>query len=215
MNCPFCSGSETRVVDSRLSEPGDAVRRRRECSGCGNRFTTYERVEGVALTVVKRDGRREPFDRDKLLGGLLRAATKRPVQVPELEAVADDIAAQVRRGGGEVEAELIGEHALRALIGLDRVAAIRFASVYRRFEDRSEFEAELRRLEQEPVALADQLALEGAGSAGVAGTPAGAAAERGLEAPVPSGPKGSIPDPLTEGRGEAKRTKRREHVAQP
>jgi transcriptional repressor NrdR len=192
------------VVDSRLSEPGDAVRRRRECTGCGNRFTTYERVEGVALTVVKRDGGREPFDRDKLLGGLLRAATKRPVQVPELEAVADDIAAQVRRGGGEVESELIGEHALRALIGLDRVAAIRFASVYRRFEDLAQFEAELQRLEREPTALADQLALGGEGATEAAG-----------EGPVPSGSAGSIPDPLTEGRGEAKRTKRREHVAQP
>lgn len=206
MFCPFCSGSETRVVDSRLSEPGDAVRRRRECAGCGNRFTTYERVEGVALTVVKRDGSRQPFDRDKLLGGLLRAATKRPVQVPELEAVADEIAAQVRRGGGEAGAELIGEHALRALIGLDRVAAIRFASVYRRFDDLAQFEAELRRLEAEPLALADQLALDG---------PSEARPKAREDAPVPSGANGSMAGPLVEGRGEAKSTKRRENVAQP
>jgi len=208
--CPFCSGSETRVLDSRLSEPGDAVRRRRECSGCGNRFTTYERVEGVSLTVVKRDGSREPFDRDKLLGGLLRAATKRPVQVPELEAVADDIAAQVRRGGGEVEAELIGEHALRALIALDRVAAIRFASVYRRFDDLAQFEAELRRIEAEPLALADQLALEGSAEGRVEGSP-----EASGDGPVPSGPGGRILAPLVEERGEAKSAKRRENVAQP
>lgn len=206
MNCPFCSGSETRVLDSRLSQPGDAVRRRRECAGCDNRFTTYERVEGIPLTVVKRDGGHEPFDRDKLLGGLLRAATKRPVQVPELEAVADEIAAQLRRGGGEAESELIGEHALRALIGLDRVAAIRFASVYRRFDDLAQFEAELRRLESEPLALADQLALEGAGE-GRSG--------RRRSAPVPSGPDGSMADPLVEGRGAEKQTNRREHVAQP
>lgn len=208
MNCPFCSGSETRVIDSRLSEPGDAVRRRRECAGCGNRFTTYERVEGISLTVVKRDGGREPFDRDKLLGGLLRAATKRPVQVPELEAVADEIAAEVRRGGGEAAAELIGEHALRALIGLDRVAAIRFASVYRRFDDLAQFEAELRRLEEEPVALSDQLALGSAEDAREGSRdPSG-------DDPVPSDSEGSIPAPLVEGRGEAKRN-RREHVAQP
>ncbi len=186
------------------------MRRRRECSGCANRFTTYERVEGISLTVVKRDGSREPFDRDKLLGGLLRAATKRRVQVPELEAVADEIAAELRRGGGEAEAELIGEHALRALIGLDRVAAIRFASVYRRFDDLAQFEAELRRIESEPLALSDQLALDGAPETSRERSP-----EPPGEVPVPSGPNGKVADPLVEGRGEAKSTNRRDHAAQP
>ena len=157
MHCPLCSFDATRVVDSRLAEPGDSVRRRRECAGCGARFTTYERVEGVSLAVRKRDGRLEAYDRQKLLGGLLRAATKRPVSVPELEAVAQGIEAQVRRAGGEMEAERIGELALRALIGIDRVAAIRFASVYRKFDGLDDFEAELRRLEAQPDAAPDQL----------------------------------------------------------
>ena len=160
MKCPFCEFESTRVTDSRLCDPGDAIRRRRECAGCEQRFTTYERVEGVSLTVRKRDGSAEPFDRDKLLGGLLRAATKRPLKVPELEALADSIAAHVRAEGGEAEAERVGELALRGLISLDRVAAIRFASVYRRFEDLSEFDAELQRIEREPVASSDQMALD-------------------------------------------------------
>src|SRR5918999_5178731 len=96
VHCPYCGFADTRVVDSRLAEPGDAVRRRRECAGCETRFTTYERCEGITLVVRKRDGRLEPFDRQKLLGGLLRAATKRPLQVPELEALVDSIAAEVR-----------------------------------------------------------------------------------------------------------------------
>ncbi len=197
MNCPFCEGSSTRVADSRLCEPGDAVRRRRECAECGRRFTTYERVEGVALTVRKRDGSAEPFDRDKLLGGLLRAATKRPLQVPELEALADSIALVVRARGGEAEAEDVGELALRGLIGLDRVAAIRFASVYRRFEDLSEFEAELERLELEPVPSADQLALEAAA--------------------IPSGSRESIPTPSRRPRGgdRGKESRRRENAKHP
>lgn len=157
MYCPFCAFDATRVVDSRLAEPGDSVRRRRECAGCGARFTTYERVEGVSLRVRKRDGRLEPYDRQKLLGGLLRAATKRPVSVPELEAVAGGIEAHIRSRGGEMEAERIGELALRGLIGLDRVAAIRFASVYRNFDGLDDFESELRRLEEQPPALPDQL----------------------------------------------------------
>ena len=206
MNCPFCEFESTRVVDSRLCEPGDAIRRRRECAGCGERFTTYERVEGIALTVRKRDGRAEPFDRDKLLGGLLRAATKRPLQVPELEALADSIAAAVRSQGGEAEVEFVGELALRGLISLDRVAAIRFASVYRRFEDLAEFEAELRRLEAEPITDADQLDLEAA-LAGVAGDQSAA--------PVLSDAQANIADPPSdtfEGDDRGKNFTGREHV---
>lgn len=193
-------------MDSRLCEPGDAIRRRRECAGCGERFTTYERVEGIALTVRKRDGRAEPFDRDKLLGGLLRAATKRPLQVPELEALADSIAAAVRSQGGEAEVEFVGELALRGLISLDRVAAIRFASVYRRFEDLAEFEAELRRLEAEPITDADQLDLEAA-LAGVAGDQSAA--------PVLSDAQANIADPPSdtfEGDDRGKNFTGREHV---
>jgi transcriptional repressor NrdR len=199
MRCPYCSFDSTRVVDSRLTEPGEAVRRRRECAGCGARFTTYERSEGIALAVRKRDGRLEPFDRDKLLGGLLRAATKRPIEVSELEAVADSIASEVRRGGGEADAERIGELALRGLIRLDRVAAIRFASVYRRFEDLAEFEAELRRLEAEPVLLEDQLALASEGA-------------------IPSDPEASIrlsPAGPTRGSKEGPSPRRRDHAEHP
>jgi transcriptional repressor NrdR len=159
MQCPFCESASTRVVDSRLTESRDAVRRRRECEACGNRFTTYERTE-VSMTVVKRDGKRERFDRDKLLRGLERAAAKRPIEAGRLEQVADGIAAAVRRRGGEADAEWIGELALGGLARLDRVAAVMFASVYRSIEDLSAFEAELRRLESEPVAGPDQLAIE-------------------------------------------------------
>lgn len=151
MRCPFCSSSSTRVVDSRLTEPGDAVRRRRECEECSGRFTTYERVEGPAVTVLKRDGRRERFDRQKLLRGLERAANKRPVSEEQLEALADSIAAAVRRGGPEARAEDIGELAVRGLAALDPVSGIQFAAVYRNFADLDELEAEVRRLKRAAV----------------------------------------------------------------
>jgi len=159
MRCPLCQFDSTRVVDSRLADPSDAVRRRRECGGCGGRFTTFERAESISLAVRKRGGRSEDFDRQKLLGGLLRAATKRPLQVQQLEAVVNSIEADIRRSGGEANAERIGELALRALIGLDRVAAIRFASVYRDFNSLEDFEAELRRLAVQPISVADQLSI--------------------------------------------------------
>jgi len=145
-------------VDSR--EAADAVRRRRECEHCGERFTTYERADAVRMYVVKRDGHREPFDRDKLLRGLQRAAAKRPIEPERLEEVVDSIEAAVRREGGEAPAEWVGELALGGLARLDRVAAVMFASVYRSIEDLSAFEAELRRLESEPVAGPDQLSIE-------------------------------------------------------
>jgi transcriptional repressor NrdR len=195
--CPFCGFDSTRVVDSRLTEPGDAVRRRRECAGCGNRFTTYERAENVALVVIKRDGRRENFDRQKLMGGLLRAAAKRPVKVPELEAVVDSIAAEVRRNGGELDSVRVGELALRGLASVDRVAGMLFAAVYRSIADLEEFEAELRRLESEPVPGADQLP---------------------LGAVDPSDPRASIDRPPAErssGREGALEPLRRGHAAHP
>src|SRR3954449_7795730 len=132
MRCPYCSHSSTKVIESRLTDPA-SVRRRRQCEGCGERFTTYERAEATPVTVVKRDGRREQFDRQKLLGGLMRAANKRPVSEEQLEELADSIASEVRRGGPRVDASEVGELALQGLARLDPVSGIQFASVYRNF----------------------------------------------------------------------------------
>src|SRR3954452_14635308 len=164
MLCPYCSHAGSRVLESRLPDPG-AVRRRRECTSCGERFTTYERAEAPPLTVLKRDGRREQFDRQKLLRGLVRAANKRPLSEAALEELADSIVARVRtRGGPEVDASLLGELSLRGLAELDPVSGLLFASVYRNFRDLSELEAELQRIRSEPVAGDDQLALDQAAS---------------------------------------------------
>jgi transcriptional repressor NrdR len=160
MRCPFCSSPKTGVVETRLSELGDSVRRRRECSECGERFTTYERIEAPPITVVKRDGAKERFDRQKLLRGLVRAANKRPVSDDQLEGLADSIAASLRGRGPDVAAEEIGELALRGLAALDPVTAIQFASVYRNFADLNELEAEVRRLKEEPIPGSDQLPLD-------------------------------------------------------
>jgi transcriptional repressor NrdR len=150
MRCPFCGQTETHVVDSRLTEPQDAVRRRRRCRICDRRFTTYERYDQGPLYLRKRDGGRQPFDRGKLMAGLERAAIKRPLEREQLEALVDRIVAELRAEGGTPEAERVGELALRGLKELDRVAYVRFASVYRKFEDVAEFEGELARLEMEP-----------------------------------------------------------------
>src|SRR5688572_6284631 len=147
MRCPFCDDGESQVVDSRLSEAGDAVRRRRRCPSCDRRFTTYERYDQGPIYIRKRDGARQPFDRTKLLAGLERAATKRPIEREQLDAVVDQIVAELRAEGGTADTERVGELALRGLKELDRVAYVRFASVYRKFEDVAEFEAELERLE--------------------------------------------------------------------
>ena len=168
MRCPFCSSDESRVVDSRDTEAGDAVRRRRECLVCERRFTTYERVDEMPLMVQKRDGSREVFDRDKLLRGLMRACVKRDIAQLRLEQLVDEVEHRLRQAGpairhGEpVPSVEIGELALRLLRGLDKVAYVRFASVYRQFEDVEEFQDELTRLEddvpqlegQEPLAAA-------------------------------------------------------------
>ncbi len=164
MRCPFCSFDSTRVVDSRLTDPGDSIRRRRECAGCGNRFTTHERAEEVPIDVVKRDGTTQRFDRRKLLRGLVRAAGGRPVGGEQLEELADSIAAEIRRTGGgaaEVKAERIGDLAERGLARLDPVTAIQFASVYRRLSDLDELEAVVRKLREEPNPGAEQLPFEG------------------------------------------------------
>ncbi len=147
MNCPFCGDPDNRVVDSRDVRDGSEVRRRRECTGCGRRFTTYERVDELPTTVVKRDGRRESFDREKLLNGLLRACEKRPVPRVELEAIVDAVESQVAsREVREMSTEEIGNAVIEELRRLDQVAYVRFASVYRRFEDVSQFMDELKGL---------------------------------------------------------------------
>ena len=147
MNCPFCEHGETKVVDSRVAGRG-AIRRRRECLLCAQRFTTFERVEETPLYVVKRDGSRQPFDRAKLLAGLTRACVKRPVSLEQIERAAVTIEVGLRNGvRDEVEASRIGDEALTVLRDLDRVAYVRFASVYRDFQDVDEFKRELVRLE--------------------------------------------------------------------
>ena len=150
MHCPFCAHGDSQVVDSRLSDPGDAVRRRRVCRSCERRFTTYERYDEGPLYIRKRGGQREPFERAKVLAGLERAAIKRPIEREQLEAVVDRIVAELRSRGGTPGVEEVGELALRGLRELDPVAYVRFASVYRKFEDVEEFERELERLGSEP-----------------------------------------------------------------
>jgi len=162
VRCPLCSFDSTRVVDSRLADPGDSIRRRRECGGCGSRFTTHERAEEVPIDVVKRDDTTQRFDRRKLLRGLVRAAGGRPVGGEQLEALADSIAAQIRRSGeSEIAAERIGDLAERGLARLDPVTAIQFASVYRRLADLDELEAVVRKLRDEPDPGAEQMPFEG------------------------------------------------------
>ena len=147
MRCPFCGTEESKVVDSRESESGDSIRRRRECLHCGRRYTTYERVEETPLVVIKRNGREEVFTRAKLLNGLLRACEKRGIPLERIELIADEIEGELRRESVQRVASVeIGERALRHLRKLDKVAYIRFASVYRQFEDIDEFQEELARL---------------------------------------------------------------------
>jgi len=161
MICPFCDHPDHRVVESRVPDTKDAIRRRRECLGCGRRFTTYERVEETPLVVVKSSGEREPFDRDKLLAGLQRACHKRPVATGLLTLAVRDIEAELRnRLRQEVRSAAIGELALRRLKEIDPVAYVRFASVYRQFADVEEFEEELARLEREPPLPRGQVPLD-------------------------------------------------------
>ena len=147
MNCPFCGHADNRVVDSRDVRDGSEIRRRRECSDCSRRFTTYERVDEVPTTVVKRDGRRESFDREKLLNGLLRACEKRPVPRRDLVAIVDSVESMLAaRDVREMSTEEIGSTVIEELRRLDQVAYVRFASVYRRFEDVNQFMDELKGL---------------------------------------------------------------------
>lgn len=147
MKCPYCAHPESKVVDSRPTDESASIRRRRECLNCGKRFTTYETVESVPLVVVKKDGSRESFDRNKILNGLVKACEKRPVPLQRLENATTDIEQQLLNSlNREVKSELIGELVMNALKEIDQVAYVRFASVYRQFQDIDSFMSELTKL---------------------------------------------------------------------
>jgi len=150
MKCPYCKADDTAVIDTRMSEDGESVRRRRECERCSRRFTTYERVEEMMPLVVKKDGRREAYDRLKIINGLKRACEKRPVSIDTIEAIADHIERALQeRGEKEIVSSVIGEALMRELHDTDPVAYVRFASVYRSFKDIGEFMVELEELIKE------------------------------------------------------------------
>lgn len=145
MRCPFCNDTNGRVVDSRSSKEGDAIRRRRECLKCGRRFTTYERIEEVAQMVIKKDGRRENFDRWKLKSGILKAVEKRPIGLEQVDALIDEVERELfNTTDHEVNTDAVGEAVMVKLKKLDEVAYVRFASVYRQFKDLNEFMGELK-----------------------------------------------------------------------
>lgn len=157
MRCPFCAFEESKVVDSRSSKEGDSVRRRRECLRCSRRFTTYERIEEVAQMVVKKDGRREQFDRWKIKAGLFKACEKRPVSLEQIDALIDEVERAVFNSSEhEVSTDVIGTELMKRLKKLDQVAYVRFASVYRQFRDINEFMTELKDLlSGDPVKIPD------------------------------------------------------------
>ncbi len=147
MKCPFCGHIEDRVVDSRESREGDVIRRRRECMKCERRFTSYERIDEIPYMVVKKDGRREPFDREKILSGVMKACEKRPIPTAKIEALVNSVEKYVQESRErERSTEKIGEVIMRRLKELDKVAYVRFASVYLEFKDVSEFMSELKTL---------------------------------------------------------------------
>ena len=145
MRCPFCSHNEDKVIDSRETQEGASVRRRRECLNCGKRFTTYEYVEKTPLMVVKKDGRREAFNREKILNGLMRACQKRPVSMERLEKIVSEVESEIQKKfDQEIQSQHVGELVIDKLAKVDDVAYVRFASVYRRFKDVNQFMKELR-----------------------------------------------------------------------
>jgi transcriptional repressor NrdR len=147
MKCPFCGFADTKVIDSRLGKEGNNIRRRRECAECERRFTTYERVEDTLPLVIKKDGRRESFDRMKIISGMQRACEKRPVSISTIEKSVDRIELSLQESGEkEVDASRIGSSVMETLHDIDEVAYVRFASVYRQFKDINEFMAELKDL---------------------------------------------------------------------
>jgi len=147
MRCPFCGHIEDKVVDSREAKDGDSIRRRRECLDCGRRFTSYERIDEIPYMVVKKDGKREAFDRNKVLAGLMRACEKRPISMMQLETIVDEIEKELQDSSDrELSTSEIGKIIMRRLKALDKVAYVRFASVYLEFEDVSAFMTELKDL---------------------------------------------------------------------
>jgi len=147
MKCPFCDYKETKVVDSRIASDGGSIRRRRECLECTRRFTTYEYVECVPLMVIKKDGRRQPFDRAKIIAGLIKACEKRPISITRIEELTGEIERFLQKKyDREVDASVIGEEIMKRLAAMDEVAYVRFASVYRRFRDVNQFMSELQHI---------------------------------------------------------------------
>jgi transcriptional repressor NrdR len=147
MKCPYCENEDSKVIDSRHTEDGRAIRRRRECEKCGRRFTTYEKIEEMILMVIKKDGSRQAFDRNKLLNGIIRACEKRPVSIAEMEKIVDDIERGLNNTmEKEVDSKLIGELVMEKLKDIDEVAYVRFASVYRQFTDVNTFVKEVESL---------------------------------------------------------------------
>ena len=147
MKCPYCGYGESKVIDSRPAEEGTSIRRRRECLSCGKRFTTYETVESLPMVVIKKDGSRQSFDKQKVLGGMIRACEKRPVPLAELERIADEIEQDLQNSmDREISTADIGERVMEKLRHVDQVAYVRFASVYRQFKDIDTFMAELNKL---------------------------------------------------------------------
>jgi transcriptional repressor NrdR len=161
MRCPFCEAEETKVIDSRLADDGYVVRRRRECLHCSERFTTFETAELVMPQIVKNDGRREPFNEEKLRSGIIRALEKRPVESDAVENLITHIKQQMRSTGDrEIKANKLGEWVMDALKNIDQVAYVRFASVYRSFEDVNAFREEIERLEKLPTPELKKLQLD-------------------------------------------------------
>ena len=149
MKCPYCSNQDTKVIETRLSESDISIRRRRECEKCGNRFTTFERIENTPITVIKKDNTRQPFDRNKILSGLIRACVKRNISTAVLEKIVDEIETEIRNfHSSEISSKEIGDIALKKLRNLDKVAYIRFASVYKQFDSIKQFTNELTELKK-------------------------------------------------------------------
>ncbi|TZE81962.1 transcriptional regulator NrdR [Calorimonas adulescens] len=150
MRCPFCGNEDTKVIDSRSTDEGNSIRRRRECERCGRRFTTYEKLDEIPYMVIKKDGSREPFDRNKILNGLIKACEKRPVSINVLDDIVKDLEKRLYNNNEkEVPTQLIGEMVMDALKDTDEVAYVRFASVYRQFKDVSTFMDEIKKLMDE------------------------------------------------------------------
>ncbi|MBN1299481.1 MAG: transcriptional repressor NrdR [Actinobacteria bacterium] len=149
MKCPYCSNPDTKVIETRMTDSDISIRRRRECEKCGNRFTTFERIENTPIAVIKKDNTREPFDRNKILSGLIRACVKRNISAKILEKIVDEIESEIRNfHSSEISSSEIGEMTLKKLKSLDKVAYIRFASVYKQFDSIKQFTSELSDLEK-------------------------------------------------------------------